>query len=63
MRRAGLQNGTQYERQTPPGIVGQMVSDAVLKMKDPPTEFKLVRLLKNSSENPWQLKMGSILLC
>jgi len=49
MRRDGLQNGTLYERQTAPGIVGQMVSDAVLKMKDPPTEFKLVRLLKNSS--------------
>ncbi len=30
-------------------VVGEMVSDAVLETKEPPTEFKLERLLKNSS--------------
>jgi len=30
-------------------VVGEMVSDAVLALKEPPTEFKFERLLKNRS--------------
>jgi len=33
-------------------VVGEMVSDAVLAMKEPPTEFKLERLLKIRSSKP-----------